>query len=137
MYSYDDWPSFLFSNHCLKKENLQAHFTFVPSPWQNAQPQYDAFKPFPPQTQGFHHIIILYSRGGEARLWDMIPFRQRCTEIELFRAPNVLHSICTHVSSHTQEKSFVVMYFIVVLLKRTLPQGKHDEYTMSSDCQAA
>lgn len=83
LYSYDDWPSFPFSNRCLKKENLQAHFTSVPSPWQNAQPQYDAFKPFPPQTQGFHHMIILPSGGGEAGLGDMIPFEQRETAAAL------------------------------------------------------
>lgn len=64
LYYYDDCSSFPFSNHCLKKENLQEHFTFVPSPWQSAQPQYDASKPFPQQTHGFHNSIILYGKGG-------------------------------------------------------------------------
>lgn len=37
----------------------------------------------------------------------------------------------------TQEKRPGVMHFRAALVKKTLPQGKHDEYTTSSDCRAA
>lgn len=106
LYSYDDRPSFPFSNHCLKKENLQEHFTSVPSPWQNAQPQYDAFKPFPPQTQGFHHIIILHSRGGGGRAerYDTIQAEvhgDRALECLKLSIPYVCIYPYTHAHTHT------------------------------------
>lgn len=44
------------------------------------------------------------------------------------RAPSERFAFCTCAQE---------MLSRVVLVKKTLPQGKHDEYTMSSDCQAA